>query len=403
KAYAKLEVKCKDALQDLDKNPLVLDMRAEIETLQGQVNKLHGEFSRIVLEEKKWINYDMTLATLGFFITRLVKTTLVHGRCIVFKEVADLKEPFKLKKMPGYRPSSKKEFDQAGENLATSSYPFLVKATVDPYALWRLKDLFWTPKEQFFGLSFMLIDQSLSKVSWMSINISSSEASKKHFSRNPERDYTFPSISGKGKALVERNNMGFDLTKSDLYPSFFEDLTTKGVGLREANFHTGIHREDGFTPLETIQRFLDIIRSRSLSNSKGRPSSRRGGYAIIHFFAGCFVLFRSQSALLLLDRFDVLVFIQLMIRVERLPSYHNGPEILFILALVHAKMFALYHRSSCSFLLKLVGSYFLITTICSGVTSSRGQKCSPEKPTSGILESTLSDLIEVFNFMKQCS
>ncbi|GKC16727.1 hypothetical protein Tco_1013509, partial [Tanacetum coccineum] len=39
KAYAELKVKCNDALQDLDKNPLVLDMRAEIESLQGQVDK----------------------------------------------------------------------------------------------------------------------------------------------------------------------------------------------------------------------------------------------------------------------------------------------------------------------------------------------------------------------------
>ncbi|GJZ06447.1 hypothetical protein Tco_0540240 [Tanacetum coccineum] len=60
-----------------------------------------------------------------------------------------------------------------------------------------------------------------------------------------------------GKALVERENMGFDLTKSDIYPSFIEDLTAKGVGLRVVDSHTGNHREDGFTPLETIQRFLE--------------------------------------------------------------------------------------------------------------------------------------------------
>ncbi|GJZ47904.1 CNGC15b-like protein [Tanacetum coccineum] len=41
-----------------------------------------------------------------------------------------------------------------------------------------------------------------------------------------------------GEALVERENIGFDLTKSDICPSFVEDLTTKGVGLRVANFHT---------------------------------------------------------------------------------------------------------------------------------------------------------------------
>nr|GEY29602.1 hypothetical protein [Tanacetum cinerariifolium] len=35
KVYAELEDKCNDALKYLDKNPLVLDMRAEIKTLHG--------------------------------------------------------------------------------------------------------------------------------------------------------------------------------------------------------------------------------------------------------------------------------------------------------------------------------------------------------------------------------
>ncbi|GJY18415.1 hypothetical protein Tco_0389906 [Tanacetum coccineum] len=41
------------------------------------------------------------------------------------------------------------------------------------------------------------------------------------------------------KALVERENVGFYLTKSDLCPSFVEDHTAKGVGLRVADSHTG--------------------------------------------------------------------------------------------------------------------------------------------------------------------
>ncbi|GJV13640.1 hypothetical protein Tco_1355181 [Tanacetum coccineum] len=72
-----------------------------------------------------------------------------------------------------------------------------------------------------------------------------------------------------GKALIERENMGFDLTKSDFFPGFIKDLTMKGVGLRVADSHTGNHREDGFTPLETIRMFLGIIGSRSHSSSKG--------------------------------------------------------------------------------------------------------------------------------------
>ncbi|GJT33202.1 hypothetical protein Tco_0923621 [Tanacetum coccineum] len=84
-----------------------------------------------------------------------------------------------------------------------------------------------------------------------------------------------------GKALVEKENVGFDLTKSDLCPSFIEDHAAKGVGLRVVDCHTNNHREDDFMPLETIQRFLGIIGSRSFSSSKGRPSIRRGGYVII--------------------------------------------------------------------------------------------------------------------------
>ncbi|GJY53997.1 hypothetical protein Tco_0445661 [Tanacetum coccineum] len=56
-----------------------------------------------------------------------------------------------------------------------------------------------------------------------------------------------------GKALVERENVGFDLTKSDLCPSFVEDHIVKGVRLCVVNSNTGNHSKDDFTPLETIR------------------------------------------------------------------------------------------------------------------------------------------------------
>ncbi|GJR87060.1 hypothetical protein Tco_0211071 [Tanacetum coccineum] len=70
-----LEKKCNESLQDLDKSSLVSDMRSKIETLQGQ-------------------------------------------------------------KMPGYRTSSKDEYDRAGEDMANAFYPFLSEFTSNPYALW---------------------------------------------------------------------------------------------------------------------------------------------------------------------------------------------------------------------------------------------------------------------------
>ncbi|GKD37624.1 hypothetical protein Tco_1257831 [Tanacetum coccineum] len=160
KAYAELEKNCNEALQDLDKNPLVSDMCSKIETLQGQVKGFHNEYNRLVLEEKKLANYEQTLSTLrvrvkdleaavvmkvipdatmkliqsdevGILVAKLVKASMFCGRCAAFEEVANLKEPFVLEKMPGYRPSSKEEFDQARADLANASYHFLVELTVD--------------------------------------------------------------------------------------------------------------------------------------------------------------------------------------------------------------------------------------------------------------------------------
>ncbi|GKC80280.1 hypothetical protein Tco_1131054, partial [Tanacetum coccineum] len=187
KAYAKLEKKCNEALQDLDKNPLVSDMHAEIKTLQSQVSGLHNEYSRLVLEEKKWVNYEQTLSIIhakvegleskrerlknsetqllqefdslrqdraavvtkiipdaamklvhsdemGVLVARLVKASIIHGRCVAFEEVAELKEPFVLEKLPDYRLFSKEEYDRAGDDMANASYPFLTELTTDLYA-----------------------------------------------------------------------------------------------------------------------------------------------------------------------------------------------------------------------------------------------------------------------------
>nr|GEU56979.1 hypothetical protein [Tanacetum cinerariifolium] len=44
-------------------------------------------------------------------IARLVKASIIYGRCTIFKEVSELKSPFILEDMPSYRPSSKEEYD----------------------------------------------------------------------------------------------------------------------------------------------------------------------------------------------------------------------------------------------------------------------------------------------------
>ncbi|GKB55096.1 hypothetical protein Tco_0905849 [Tanacetum coccineum] len=71
---------------------------------------------------------------MGVLIARLVRAAIIHGRCTAFEEVAKLKEPFILEKMPDYRTSSKDEYDRAREDMANASYPFLSEFTLNPYA-----------------------------------------------------------------------------------------------------------------------------------------------------------------------------------------------------------------------------------------------------------------------------
>ncbi|GKD16164.1 hypothetical protein Tco_1205322 [Tanacetum coccineum] len=45
-----------------------------------------------------------------------------------------MKEPFDLSRVKGYRPSYKKEHDQAGNDLATTTFPWLSEFVADPLA-----------------------------------------------------------------------------------------------------------------------------------------------------------------------------------------------------------------------------------------------------------------------------
>ncbi|GJX39964.1 hypothetical protein Tco_0254954 [Tanacetum coccineum] len=118
--YAELERKCNESLLDLNKNLLVADMRTEIETLQGRVDGLHSEYrlklSKIqLLQEMDALKQDR--ASVIAKVVPDAATKLIRSEWIT-----------------GYRPYSKQEYDQAGDDLATASYPFLFKYVNDPYA-----------------------------------------------------------------------------------------------------------------------------------------------------------------------------------------------------------------------------------------------------------------------------
>ncbi|GJW89553.1 hypothetical protein Tco_0167106 [Tanacetum coccineum] len=133
KAYSMLERKCNEALLDLNKNPLVADIRTEIETMLGRskIEGLESKRERLKLSEIQLLQKMDALkqgrasvvakvvpdaATklirsdeIGMLVVKLVKASIIYGRCVAFKEVAKLKEPFVMEKMAGYHPFSKQE------------------------------------------------------------------------------------------------------------------------------------------------------------------------------------------------------------------------------------------------------------------------------------------------------
>nr|GEV86810.1 hypothetical protein [Tanacetum cinerariifolium] len=61
-------------------------------------------------------------------------STILYGRCRAYEQVADIKEPFDLSKVKGYRSSYKKDHTQASNDLATATFPWLDEFVADPLA-----------------------------------------------------------------------------------------------------------------------------------------------------------------------------------------------------------------------------------------------------------------------------
>ncbi|GJR94498.1 hypothetical protein Tco_0266672 [Tanacetum coccineum] len=70
----------------------------------------------------------------AMFVGKLVSFAVFYGRCVAFEEVVDIKEPFDLAKVKGYRPFYKKEHTKAGNDIATATFPFLSEVIANPSA-----------------------------------------------------------------------------------------------------------------------------------------------------------------------------------------------------------------------------------------------------------------------------
>ncbi|GKB53481.1 hypothetical protein Tco_0904234, partial [Tanacetum coccineum] len=179
--------KLRAAMTEFEKNPTVVALQEKISALSTEVKEHKLNLDRMMLENQKWAGYQQSLSTLesnitslkakkarleavevalqkeveelkhdkrevvskvvpyatmelvhsndmGSLVGKLVSSAIMYGRCRAFVQVADMKEPFDLLKVKGYRSSYKKDHTQASNDLATATFPWLDEFVVDPSA-----------------------------------------------------------------------------------------------------------------------------------------------------------------------------------------------------------------------------------------------------------------------------
>ncbi|GJR43105.1 hypothetical protein Tco_1311208 [Tanacetum coccineum] len=104
-------------------------------SLRKEVDDVKRDRMEVVLKVVPYAAMELIHGNdLGSLVGSLVSSTIFYGRCKAFEQVAAMKEPFDLSKVKGYHPSYKKEHDQASNDLATATFPWLSKFVADPSA-----------------------------------------------------------------------------------------------------------------------------------------------------------------------------------------------------------------------------------------------------------------------------
>ncbi|GKF02001.1 hypothetical protein Tco_0028924, partial [Tanacetum coccineum] len=160
-----LRVKCEAAMTEFERNPVVVALQEKIYVLSTKVKEHKLNLNRMMLETEKArleavevsLRKEVRELTqdrrevvskvtpyaamelvhsddMGSLIGRLVSSAILYGRCRAYEQVADMKEPFDLSKMKGYRSSYKKDHTQASNNFTTAMFPWLDEFVADPSA-----------------------------------------------------------------------------------------------------------------------------------------------------------------------------------------------------------------------------------------------------------------------------
>ncbi|GJS94305.1 hypothetical protein Tco_0801273 [Tanacetum coccineum] len=173
-----------DVMREL-KNLLMVALREKISALSAEFIEHKLNLNRMMLDSKYWAGYQQSLSTLelkvtsleaekarleavevsfrkeieelkqdirevvskvvpyaamelvhsddmGSLVGRLVSSAILYGRCRAYEQAADMKEPFDLSKVKGYRSSYKKDHTHASNDLATATFPWLDEFVADP-------------------------------------------------------------------------------------------------------------------------------------------------------------------------------------------------------------------------------------------------------------------------------
>nr|GEU57179.1 reverse transcriptase domain-containing protein [Tanacetum cinerariifolium] len=160
------------------RNHVVLVLREKIFSLIVKMKEHKGNLNTMMLESQKWVGYQMSLLDLkvkvasleaekasleafeasirweikeikhdrrevvlkvipyacielvhsdklGKLVGRLVSSAITYGWCRAYEQVAEMKDPFDLATMKGYRFLYKKDHTQASNELATATFPWL--------------------------------------------------------------------------------------------------------------------------------------------------------------------------------------------------------------------------------------------------------------------------------------
>ncbi|GJV69364.1 hypothetical protein Tco_1484873 [Tanacetum coccineum] len=108
-------------MTEFEKNPAVVALQEKIYVISTKVKEHKLNLDMMMLESHKWAGYQQNLSTLeskvvlkvvpyavielihsddmGSLVGRLVSFAILYGRCRAYKQVADMKEPFKFSKL----------------------------------------------------------------------------------------------------------------------------------------------------------------------------------------------------------------------------------------------------------------------------------------------------------------